>query len=100
MTFSKTFLGANIYATINGTDVQMSFDTSTLTWTCSTEIEASCTVTFKLDSAGNYTYGSTDGALSGTLTSGGSAITVEAAGTYTISVDLRNYSNLTYSIAQ
>ena len=93
-TFTKTFLSAHATATVGTAETAMAFNTATLCWEAQIDIAAGSSLTFSLDDAGNYVYGGSEGVL----VLNGSAITVQDGGSYLVSIDLKNYASLTYSL--
>ena len=79
------------------TSDQMTFDTSTLKWTATVEVDTiGYGIQIVLGSNWEYIYGGTDG----TLYLKGSNIVPDETGTYTITVDLSDYSSLSYTITK
>ena len=96
MTFSREFLGTNIHAVVNDTETAMAFNTTTLMWEATVSIAAGSSLTFRLDNDGKYVYGGADGSLA----KNGAGITVAEDGQYLVTVDLRDYKSLKYSLTK
>lgn len=93
MSYTLEYLGSAQVRTASGTSTAMAFNTSDYTWEATCTFAAGDTFSIVL---GDYTYGGPDG----TLSEEGSAITVTEAGSYLVSVDLKDYSSLTYTLTR
>ncbi|OMP80182.1 SusE domain-containing protein [[Flexibacter] sp. ATCC 35208] len=97
LTYTMTNTTWSIYGSALGSaDAAMTFNAGTGAWTVTTTLSAG-TFYFRANSADAITL--SDVSNNGTLASGTTgAITVDAAGTYTISMNLSNPGNYTYSL--
>jgi hypothetical protein len=98
MKYTMTNTSWSVYgsAVAGGSDAAMTYSSSTGTWSVTTTLGAG-TFYFRANNADAITL--SDVSNNGTLAAGTTgAITVDAAGTYTISINLSNPGNYTYSL--